>query len=386
MKKFKYIFLGLIGLALGVTSCEETEDENPVYQNPTSFTLNDSPYRNALVELANTETIEITCSQPDYGYTAAAEYAVQVSLDNNWDAANGFDEAAQTLGTKSGSCKIAIDANELAVAICSLMGVVDETATFEPIPVYLRVKCSLPTVEGSDIVSNPIVLNKVLPYFALPSVELPTAMYMIGNFCNWDWNDAAKMIAVNGNPDLFWVIRYVKAGEGFKFNSAKSWNGSEVGYDQVASWMANAANVSSDGGNIVVDKSGWYIFAIKTAIEGRDYVYEVQILEPNVYVYGAANGGTWGNDDNWKFDVVDDPDAEWPFVSPTVLPTAGTDDSNLRLCIHPDEWSSIDWWKSEFIFYNGEISYRADGGDQERVSNAAGKVYLNFVTGKAKVE
>ena len=84
--------------------------------------------------------------------------------------------------------------------------------------------------------------------------------------------------------------------------------------------------------------------------------------------------------------VVDDPDAAFPFVSPTVLATDGDDSSCLRLAIHPDEWSGIDWWRTEFIFFDGVITYRADGGDQERVGNAAGKVYLNFVTGQGKVE
>ncbi len=381
-----------MGLALGVSSCESPEDENPRYQDPTVFVLNESPVKDALIELQNTENIEITCSQPNYGYAAAAEYAVQVSLDNNWDAAAGFDEALQTVA-KSNSCKISINANDLAVMLCSLWGVTDETTVpTGTIPVYLRVKCSVPNIEGSEIVSNSIVLNKVQLYYALPSVELPTSMYMIGKFCEWDWNKSAQMVAVNGNPDLFWTIRYVKAGEGFKFCPAKTW-GQDFGFNQVAKFTSTIATASADDdGNITLDKGGWYIFAVKTAIEGRDYVYEVQIMEPNVYVYGAANGGIWNNDPAWKFDVIDDPDAEWPFVSPPVMETAGTEESCLRLCIHPDEWSSIDWWKSEFIFFKDEssgediITYRADGGDQARVKNSAGKVYLNFVTGKAKVE
>lgn len=387
MKKMKYLFLGLMGLAFGITSCENPEDENPRYQNPTEFVVNESPYKDALIELVNTENIIITCSQPNYGYAAAAEYAVQVSLDNNWDSENGFDEAVQTLGIKSNSAEIAIDANELAVMLCSLMGVVDENDVESiPMQVFLRVKCSIPNIAGSEIYSNIISLNKVVPYYALPDVKLPEAMYMVGDFCGWDWNNSAAMVPVYDNPDLFWTIRYVSAGKGFKFNAKKAWDGGEVGFDQVTV-VSSVVTASSDGGNIAVDKSGWYIFAVKSTIEGRDILTEVQIMEPNVYVYGAANGGTWGNDANWKFEVIDDPNAEWPFVSPKVKKTDGTDESCLRLCIHPDEWDGkIDWWKSEFIFFDGEISYRGKDGDQTRVGNPEGKVYLNFVTGKAKVE
>lgn len=386
MKKLS-IFFACLAAVFAFSSCEE--DTEPRYQTPTEFELNASPYQDALIELQNTENIEITCSQPNYGYAAPAVYQVQVSLDNNWDAEAGFNAETQTLSSKSTLCKMAIDANELAVMICQLTGVVDASdVKSEPMAVYLRVVSSIAGIEDSQIYSNSIVLNKVVPYYALPDVKLPEAMFMIGNFCGWTWDNAAAMVAVHSNPDLFWTIRYVKAGEGFKFNSKKDWNGNEVGFDKVTVKSSIVTAAGDKDGNITIDKSGWYIFAVKTTVVGREYETEVQVMAPNVYVYGPANGGNWGNDPNWKFEVIDDPDAEWPFVSPQVLPTVGTEEGGcLRLCIHPDEWDGkIDWWKTEFIFFEGKISYRADGDDQARVGNAAGKVYLNFVTGNAKVE
>ena len=210
--------------------------------------------------------------------------------------------------------------------------------------------------------------------------EAPAAMYMIGNFCGWSWDNAAEMVPVNSHDGLFWTIRYVKAGagEGFKFNTSNAWDGGEFGYGtEIGECVAGA--VSDDGGNLVIEKGGWYIFVI----DNTTGTPVLNVYEPNVYVFGPANGGTWGVTDEWKFNVVDDPDAEWPFVSPQVLATDGTDSSCLRLCV---VLPGCEWWQSEFIFYDGEISYRGTGGDQARVGNAAGKVYLNFVTGKAKVE
>ena len=57
----------------------------------------------------------------------------------------------------------------------------------EPIKVWLRVKAEIPEVEkvgllNSVIYSNEITLNRVMPYYALPDMQLPTAMYMIGQF------------------------------------------------------------------------------------------------------------------------------------------------------------------------------------------------------------
>ena len=105
----------------------------------------------------------------------------------------------------------------------------------------------------------------------------------------------------------------------------------------------------------------------------------MNIYEHNVYVFGSAAGGSWSASDDWKFQIVCDRDAEWPFVSPEVMAS-----NELRLCV---QLPGCEWWQSEFIFYeDGVIDYRADGGDQARIGNPAGKVYLNFVTGKGKVE
>ena len=39
----------------------------------------------------------------------------------------------------------------------------------------------------------------------------------------------------------------------------------------------------------------------------------------------------------------------------------------------------FDWWKSEFMVFDGKIVYRGTGGDQDRVMGSAGeKLYLNF--------
>lgn len=210
-------------------------------------------------------------------------------------------------------------------------------------------------------------------------VEAPKAMYMIGGFCGWSWDNAAEMIRVNGHEGLYWTIRYVNANEGFKFNTEAAWNGGEFGYGvEVAESVAG--EVLNDGGNAAVATAGWYIFVID-ATSGSPVL---SILEPNVYVFGAAAGGSWSANDAWKFQIVGDRDAEWPFVSPEVLATDGNEASCLRLCV---QLPGCEWWQSEFIFYaDGAIQYRADGDDQARAGNPAGKVYLNFVTGQGKVE
>ncbi len=72
-------------------------------------------------------------------------------------------------------------------------------------------------------------------------------------------------------------------------------------------------------------------------------------------------------------------DGSGDFVSP-----AFAADAELRMCIRLD---GIEWWKTEFIFFDGKIAYRAAGNDQERVNVSAGqKAYLNFLTGNASAK
>ena len=52
----------------------------------------------------------------------------------------------------------------------------------------------------------------------------------------------------------------------------------------------------------------------------------------------------------------------------------------------PNGW--IDWWKTEFIFFeDGKIAYRGAGGDQARRNVEAGKkITIDFYAGTATIE
>jgi starch-binding outer membrane protein SusE/F len=396
MKKISIILFLMLGLLSVATSCKDGRDDNPRYQDPTTFVLNTPKYANGEYDLKNTSTIQLTCSQPDYGYAAPVEYYVQVSrTDNNWDKA----DSVQTLSTPYTTCKMDVDAAQLDLAICQTLNLTGESdMPTGDIPVYIRLKANVTGMDSSVIYSNSIKLPNVKAFYSLPDVVLPTSMYMVGKFCSWNWEDAAEMVPANdnsGNAGIFWCIRYVKAGEGFKFNAAKAWDGGQFGFGGDNVKIKNSvATVTADAdGNFTIDKTGWFIFMIRTTIVGRTYNYAVDILDPNVYIYGWANGGTWANSDDWKFTVDNTNDGtadnSWPFVSPAVPSTPGDDTAGcLRIAIHPTEWSNIDWWRTEFIFFDnkGSIEYRGTGSDQKRASNIAGKVYLNFVKGLGKVE
>ena len=59
----------------------------------------------------------------------------------------------------------------------------------------------------------------------------------------------------------------------------------------------------------------------------------------------------------------------------------------FRLHVHRLAIEGHDPWHSEFMVFDGTIKYRGTGGDQDRVTAAAGqKLYLNFSTDKGEIK
>lgn len=192
--------------------------------------------------------------------------------------------------------------------------------------------------------------------------EYPDNIYMIGaDFGDWSWDspDIVELIPVHGKEVYsFWTIKYLTAGNGFKFASAKGWDGS-------FGVLGEVEGVTTDNdGNARVAESGLYMIYI-------DMVNEKMVIEkPQVSGMGDAFGGwTMGQ---YPFTI----DAGGKLMSITTL-NAG----DLRICTTSSlaQEANIDWWKMEFIILNGKIEYRGQGNDQTRVPVTAGKVVtLNF--------
>lgn len=377
MKRFNIIILIILG-AVSMTSCDSDRDSNPILQDPTTFVLNTPAYASTVYDLKHSETIELTCSQPDYGFTVATDYVAQVSLTGEFNEAVDENTPAtyQTLSSIYNTAKMNIDAQELAIAIVNLSGITEiENFYTSPIKVYIRLKASVNS-GMKPILSNIIELPNVLTYFALDPMVMPGKMYVTGTISGWDWSKAYSLVPVYGTPGKFWTLKYFDANAEIKFNSEKSWNGAEFGYVGTTISDKAGAQIEDNGGNIKIVNAGWYIVVVTTTIEGRSYKYAVEFVTPIVYVCGATVGDKWGSSGE-AFTNPANGDGE--FVSPT-LPKGG----ELRLCVVLE---GHEWWHTEFIFFDGKIAYRAAGGDQDRVTVDAGKkVYLNFMTETGRVE
>lgn len=382
---------------LAFSACEKDSDSNPVLLEPETFELNVPPYAtNNVYDLENSESLRLTCTQPDYGAPMGVTYSVQVSFTDTFieaDEEAGTVSNYTTLATTYTSASMDVDALELSLALVDLWksGSGEPFPNGEIVPLYFRLHANLtsqPTI--GECVSNVIQLPNVKVYEALPPLELPEEYYFIGDLVDIDgvadWANWTQMIPVTETPGKFWRIQYFKEGAQMKMNLDPSWQGDEVGYSDDLVPEESAALVggitSSSDGNICIGKAGWYIVVATVRIVGTQLGYTLEFFEPNVYLTGVPAGNTWGTDDETlKFTVP--ASATEPFVSPAA-PSGG----DLRIYAKiPD----IDWWKSEFVPVGGIIEYRENRGELGQIglatSISAGQVVkLDFINGTGSVE
>lgn len=372
-----------------LTACDDDNCSNPRLTSPTTFVVNTPATADQTIDLANSEYLNLTCSQPDYGFPANVKYTVQMALTEDM---SDYTELAETFP----SADINLDAETIASTLTTMETDKGKTEEDFPmtIPVYFRVKAQMITssgsvVEGTEILSNVVSFNKVNLEYSLPPVTTPENLYVVGKFNNWQWNTAIEMTPVNSAPNVFWAMVFIDSGNGIKFNSALSWDGNQQGYDGITVGGDLASQIVDNEGNIASTVDQWYLMIVTTSVSGRTILYDVQFQEPNVYLMGPCFTPTsgWVDEqlDEAKFDIPTTMDGE--FVSPTFdssLP-GGDDGDGVRAYV---KVPGYDWWKSEFIVYDGEISYRGTDGDQyPRVACRAGqKLYLNFSTGKGEIK
>lgn len=195
--------------------------------------------------------------------------------------------------------------------------------------------------------------------------ELPETMYIIGDGVGgWDWDAdyIVDMVPVNGKAGQFWSIRYIESGKGFKFCSQKAWSGDFTG-------LGEDSGYTVDGGNCFVSESGIYMIYVDTDNK------KLCIEPAKVYGIGDCFGG-------W------DEGMEGALFKADGQTLKGTTSAAGEIRLYAaSSAATSDWWTREFVFFDGKIAYRGNGGDQDRVSVDAGKtVTLDFNAGTATVE
>ena len=379
----KSALLVVMSLTL-MTACSDDNDSNPSIQTPTEFKLNTPALENTPIDLANSSKIMLTCSQPNYGYTASVQYTVQVATDENMTDAVELSET-------SSSAKVAVNAASLASALTNIFVEKGKTEADFPMDVkaYFRLKANIVTsngnvVEGTEILSNVVSLNNIHLLFSLPPVNLPSHIYVVGNFCDWKFDNCFDMVQVYGTDNTFWRLVYIDES-GIKLNSAQEFNGNEKGYAGITVSGDCKDDIIDKDGNIASSKPGWYLVIVTTSVVNREIHYDVQFNKPTIWLIGPAAGSDDFAEEaeGWSFTVPTTKDGE--FVSPAFVGSvpAGTD-KGVRMYV---KIPGHDWWHSEFVTLDGKIQYRATGGDQTRATGSVGQqVHLNFSKGTGEIK
>ena len=377
MKKMIKSALLLLCSVCILTACEDDRDSNPTLKQPAegSLVLNKPSLQNAIFDLANSSTVNLTLSSlPDYGFPAYTNYTLAASM--NPDMSNAIDVATTPYA------KFEVDAATLAATLTDMAVAAGKTESDFPldIPLYFQARANAMhyagnAIEGTTITSNIVSLDHVRLVYSLPPVTTPDNLYITGNFNGWDWNTSLSMVQCYDGLNVFWHMVWID-DSGIKFNAAKAWDGGEVGYNQLKSISGDLAGEIVDaGGNIGSSKPGWYLMIITASVSGRDIVYDAQFNEPNVWLMGTITANAdWSElEAGMKFEVPTTADGE--FVSPAFVNNS-SGDGGVRCYV---KVPGFDWWKSEFMVFDKKIIYRGPAGDQDRVEGYAGqKIHLNF--------
>lgn len=316
MNKITTILLSALILALFSSCSDDTKNPviNPAAENGSlTYVLNKTRYNDWIYVLEKenegSDMDALLTSQPDYGFTAAVTYFVQVSFNEE------MSERVELPSPVQGE-RVNINVKEMNKAMFDLYGG-DMPNPSVVKDVYVRLKAIVsnatktpfakePTVK--PLYSNTIKL-KILPYYienAKPYFEVPLLKpYFIVGYMGWNnsveglGSHVIPMSVVEGdayNAEGEGKYRYTgffEAGRGFKvIGVVGSWNeqwgnGGGDGIDNP---------VHNDGGssNFAMPEEGYYTVLLNTIT--HEISFEKKEIEPKVYdnmgLVGEMTG--WG--------------------------------------------------------------------------------------------
>lgn len=380
-----WLFALLAMVTLGFTACETDNDSNPTLDLShvgEGFTLNTpANAQNNTYDLANAKSVELTCSQPNYGgMPLMVRYYVQVSLTEDF-------ASSKELATSYPTARMAVDAREMNNAMVELFQEANPDTDYPatPRPLYIKLRA---VIDGTDNMgetySNVITLPSVLASYQAPEATFETQLYVVGQAIGEAWSTWKPVPQIYDMPGCYYTVVYVPEGTGFKWGAyEQDWRG----YDRIRNWddVAGADVSASSDGNIVFANGGWYTLFFEAEIVGSSVQYDLHILPAEVYVIGNSMGGNWNvADPTLALQAPADQTGDW--VSP-----AFTGSGELRAYVNVPGY---DWWRTEFTLHNGEVYWRdvniidswSELGSDYAVQVSPGQcLYVNFDSNTGEV-
>ena len=372
------------------TACDDDRDNNPTIQTPTTFVLNEPSYAKANVDLATSEKLSFSWSQPDYGFPALASYQIQVSPTNQWtkDIQAGEKDAAdqpvgdyKTFDAEYSLVKGDVEAKEVAKALQEICHYPEDGVPAKQ-NLYVRVRSAY---AGDTIYSNAVQIN-VLPYY----VELKDAAidvwYLIGGCVgdgNWSngpedvgpsmlplYTEAGQEYSKSTGVGTLTYTGYFPAGGDFKIvHYADNWQDTK---DVICAGMA-FRDGGDDPGNVVVSEAGYYKITLDP-VKRTCTMEKVDDQTPNAF----ASMFISGDFNSWATDVAMKPvstyegavNHDWYF---DLDATSGA--TTAKFLADPD-------WKNNWGDTGFPYGYGTSNGANIPVKAGKYRVFFNDLTGQ----
>ena len=354
----------MIFIAVLIFSCEDDD----------IVKLNDSNYVPAtniqgfgttleISKAKKTETITVSYAPASYGVDIVKTHKIQFSTTTDFTNPATFD-----VNASNNSFAFTVGAfNEFLTETLELP--VDEEAT-------VAARIMTYSLKGVDTLYSSVISFKTTPY--LDILFAPNTFYLFGDGVGRvAQNNKLKLRKVHTEPDDSWIIVWMEATGTFRLCS-------DVDYKGVIGKIGNPVNgeytlgdVTNRGEDIPVPgTAGYYTVGVNLATNKL-------LIEPaNIYITGP-NVNAWP-----VSSVTEDNRFKQNTENKTMYLTKSLLGGELRLHVTHPYISAADWWHAEFIFLDGKIAYREDGGDQDRLNISGGEktIELDFInqTGKIK--
>ena len=324
MKKIFSYALMMVATMVAFSSCETDQDSNPTLVEPTEFTVNNPAVGDALVDLAKSEAVQLTWSQPQFttkNAPVAAKYEIQVSSAGTFNTK--YDEEADdntaadyiALDENYTDCKVDVPAADIAKALEKLnLWEEDEVPAEQKVSIRVRAMLqNASMVTLTDVCSNIVSFNSV-PYYVVLKNADPEMWYLVGNMFGGKWgseigNTALPMFIKPGfeydkktgageieYTNYFLTGDYSDTNEcgtgGFKIQPASfNWDYGMTG-NSGAKGEIIYRNGGSDGGHILAPEDGYYTVTMKTATHEATMVkYEGEVKDyGTIQITGSFNG------------------------------------------------------------------------------------------------
>lgn len=273
MKKLSTLLLSILSI-VALTSCDKdmgpvanTADPGaPSITSPSSgasFTLNR--------DQADDTLMTIEWSQPDFGFTSAPTYTVEMGL-----AGSNFEDAMQ-LGTvqKTSFGVVTGNLNRMLLA-AGLAG--GEAQSLE-----LRVTASI-SDSVNKAVSEPVSLT-VTPF----QTDFPP-IYMIGEGVG-GWSIDAAVIVPSTEPNVYSTLARFTSGGAFRFFGQQDWGPDSYNYPYFSDGTIDELLINAQDGDSnfqFTGETGWYRVTVN--LDSRTVDLEAA-SEPVMYMTGSAVGG-----------------------------------------------------------------------------------------------